>query len=61
MRKSWLVSRRATTSWQASNVKRWGAVSNFTSTLDIIEAHCKEEKYSWCRLDGRAWFRIRFG
>ncbi|KAL7417065.1 SNF2 family N-terminal domain-containing protein [Mrakia frigida] len=28
-------------------------VSNFTSTLDILEAHCKDEKYRYERLDGK--------
>ncbi|KAG0142161.1 hypothetical protein CROQUDRAFT_97881 [Cronartium quercuum f. sp. fusiforme G11] len=28
-------------------------VSNFTSTLDIIQAHCHSEGYSFCRLDGK--------
>lgn len=27
-------------------------VSNFTSTLDIIEKHCQRKKYPTCRLDG---------
>lgn len=27
-------------------------VSNFTSTLDIIHAHCTSKKYPICRLDG---------
>lgn len=27
-------------------------VSNFTATLDLIEKHCKCEKYPYCRLDG---------
>lgn len=27
-------------------------VSNFTQTLEIIEKHCKREKYPFCRLDG---------
>lgn len=29
-------------------------VSNFTSTLDIVEAHCKVKQYPYCRLDGWA-------
>ncbi|GAA5933819.1 uncharacterized protein JCM15063_000477 [Sporobolomyces koalae] len=28
-------------------------VSNFTSTLDIIEKYCKRSKYPFCRLDGK--------
>ncbi|KAH9816886.1 P-loop containing nucleoside triphosphate hydrolase protein [Melampsora americana] len=28
-------------------------VSNFTSTLDVIEAHCRSQNYSLCRLDGK--------
>ncbi|GAA6021991.1 hypothetical protein JCM10207_002399 [Rhodosporidiobolus poonsookiae] len=27
-------------------------ISNFTTTLDIIEKHCKKAKYPYCRLDG---------
>lgn len=27
-------------------------VSNFTTTLDLIEKHCKQSKYPYCRLDG---------
>lgn len=27
-------------------------VSNFTATLDLIEAYCKRKKYPYCRLDG---------
>lgn len=27
-------------------------VSNFTTTLDLIEKHCKRHKYPYCRLDG---------
>ncbi|BGO94509.1 hypothetical protein NBRC10512_000312 [Rhodotorula toruloides] len=28
-------------------------VSNFTATLDLIEAYCKRKKYPYCRLDGK--------
>ncbi|GAA5972110.1 hypothetical protein JCM11641_002499 [Rhodosporidiobolus odoratus] len=28
-------------------------ISNFTKTLDIIETHCKKNKYPFCRLDGQ--------
>ncbi|POY76237.1 DNA repair and recombination protein RAD54 [Rhodotorula taiwanensis] len=28
-------------------------VSNFTTTLDLIEKHCKRHKYPYCRLDGK--------
>ncbi|KAL8277804.1 hypothetical protein RQP46_009787 [Phenoliferia psychrophenolica] len=28
-------------------------VSNFTSTLDIIEKHCQKKRYPHCRLDGK--------
>lgn len=34
-------------------------VSNFTSTLDIIEAHCTAKRYSFCRLDGYALLLVR--
>lgn len=27
-------------------------VSNFTSTLDVVEAHCSKSGYTFCRLDG---------
>jgi len=27
-------------------------VSNFTSTLDIIEKYCRKQKFPYCRLDG---------
>ena len=27
-------------------------VSNFTSTLDVVEAHCARKGYTYCRLDG---------
>jgi len=27
-------------------------VSNYTTTLDLIETHCKRKKYPYCRLDG---------
>ncbi|GJN93684.1 hypothetical protein Rhopal_006741-T1 [Rhodotorula paludigena] len=27
-------------------------VSNFTTTLDLIEGHCKRNKFPYCRLDG---------
>ena len=27
-------------------------VSNFTSTLDVIEVHCIKKGYTYCRLDG---------
>lgn len=27
-------------------------VSNFTSTLDLVEQHCKSKSYRYCRLDG---------
>ncbi|GAA5895948.1 hypothetical protein JCM8208_005131 [Rhodotorula glutinis] len=28
-------------------------VSNYTTTLDLIETHCKRKKYPYCRLDGK--------
>ncbi|GAA5865026.1 hypothetical protein JCM8547_007686 [Rhodosporidiobolus lusitaniae] len=28
-------------------------ISNFTQTLDIVEAYCKRKKYPMCRLDGK--------
>lgn len=31
-------------------------VSNFTTTLDLIETHCKRKKYPYCRLDGYVFF-----
>lgn len=27
-------------------------VSNFTTTLDLIEGHCKRNRFPYCRLDG---------
>ena len=33
-------------------------VSNFTSTLDIIEAHCASLRYNFCRLDGSVVRRL---
>lgn len=35
-----------------ANDEKIVVVSNFTSTLDIIEKHCKSNKYPFCRLDG---------
>ncbi|PLW41264.1 hypothetical protein PCANC_06822 [Puccinia coronata f. sp. avenae] len=36
-----------------ANEEKIIVVSNFTKTLDIIESHCKESNYSFCRLDGK--------
>ncbi|ORY77597.1 SNF2 family N-terminal domain-domain-containing protein [Leucosporidium creatinivorum] len=36
-----------------ANDEKIVVVSNFTSTLDIIEKHCKSNKYPFCRLDGK--------
>lgn len=35
-----------------SGVEKVVVVSNYTSTLDLIETHCKRQKYPYCRLDG---------
>ncbi|GAA5872054.1 hypothetical protein JCM3774_006594 [Rhodotorula dairenensis] len=36
-----------------NNVEKIVVVSNYTSTLDLIETHCKHHKYPYCRLDGK--------
>ncbi|KWU43883.1 hypothetical protein RHOSPDRAFT_18878 [Rhodotorula sp. JG-1b] len=36
-----------------SGVEKVVVVSNYTSTLDLIETHCKRQKYPYCRLDGK--------
>ncbi|GAA6050956.1 hypothetical protein JCM3770_005342 [Rhodotorula araucariae] len=38
---------------RANSEEKIVVVSNFTSTLDLIETHCKRKKYPYCRLDGK--------